>query len=278
MEIPNFNLKELIECGVHFGHKTQKWNPKMEQYIHSVRENVHIIDLTQTMGMLSTALDTIQKTVAKGGKILFVATKKQAAQQVADLAKDTNQYYVNHRWLGGMMTNYSTIQKSITKMKEIEVLKTNPNNEFTKKEILKLTNKHAKLVRSLSGISEMQKAPDLIFVIDTKLEHIAIAEAKNLNIPIIGIIDTNCDPDLIDYPIPGNDDSRKSINLYCRLVREAINNSGGDISFDDNTKKVDEVSETAEQPATKEKAYLNDCYCKTSSRFKKNVWCRHDGL
>jgi small subunit ribosomal protein S2 len=153
-----------------------------------------------------------------------------------------------------MMTNYSTIQKSITKMKEIEVLKTNPTNEFTKKEILKLTNKHAKLVRSLSGISEMQKAPDLIFVIDTKLEHIAIAEAKNLNIPIIGIIDTNCDPDLIDYPIPGNDDSRKSINLYCRLVREAINNSGGDISFDDNTKKADEVSETAEQPATKEKA------------------------
>jgi small subunit ribosomal protein S2 len=205
------------------------------------------------MGMLSIALDIIQKTVAKGGKILFVATKKQAAQQVADLAKDTNQYYVNHRWLGGMMTNYSTIQKSITKMKEIEVLKTNPNNEFTKKEILKLTNKHAKLVRSLSGISEMQKAPDLIFVIDTKLEHIAIAEAKNLNIPIIGIIDTNCDPDLIDYPIPGNDDSRKSINLYCRLVREAINNSGGDISFDDNTKKADEVvSETAEQPAIKE--------------------------
>jgi small subunit ribosomal protein S2 len=139
-------------------------------------------------------------------------------------------------------------------MKEIEVLKTNPNNEFTKKEILKLTNKHAKLVRSLSGISEMQKAPDLIFVIDTKLEHIAIAEAKNLNIPIIGIIDTNCDPDLIDYPIPGNDDSRKSINLYCRLVREAINNSGGDISFD-NKKKTDEVvSETVVQPSIKEEA------------------------
>ena len=168
MQIPNFNLKELIECGVHFGHKTQKWNPKMEQYIHSVRENVHIIDLTKTMGMLSAALDIIQKTVAKGGKILFVATKKQAAQQVAELAKDTNQFYVNHRWLGGMMTNYATIQKSITKMKEIEILKTNPKNEFTKKELLKLTNKHIKLVKSLSGISEMQKAPDLIFVIDTK--------------------------------------------------------------------------------------------------------------
>ena len=224
----------------------------MEQYIHSVRENVHIIDLTQTMGMLSAALDIIQKTVAKGGKILFVATKKQAAQQVADLAKDTNQFYVNHRWLGGMMTNYATIQKSITKMKEIEVLKTNPNNEFTKKELLKLTNKHIKLVRSLSGISEMQKAPDLVFVIDTKLEHIAIAEARTLKIPVVGIIDTNCDPDLIDFPIPGNDDSRKSINLYCRLIREAINNSAGDISFDEVPKKTDEIA-ADEVIATKNK-------------------------
>ena len=140
------------------------------------------------------------------------------------------------------MTNYATIQKSITKMKEIEVLKTNPNNEFTKKEILKLTNKHIKLVRSLSGISEMQKAPDLVFVIDTKVEHIAIAEAITLKIPVIGIIDTNCDPDLIDFPIPGNDDSRKSINLYCRLIKEAINNSAGDISFEENPKKTVETT------------------------------------
>jgi small subunit ribosomal protein S2 len=149
------------------------------------------------------------------------------------------------------MTNYSTIQKSISKMKELEVLKTNPNNEFTKKEILKLTNKHAKLVRSLSGISEMQKAPDLVFVIDTKLEHIAIAEAKNLKIPVIGIIDTNCDPDLIDYPIPGNDDSRKSINLYCKLVKEAINNSAGDVDFEEKS-LIDDKSNlsTDEKSAT----------------------------
>jgi len=240
MEIPNFNLKELIESGVHFGHKTQKWNPKMEQYIHSTRENVHIIDLTQTMGMLASALEKIQTTVAKGGKILFVATKKQAALQVADLAKETNQYFVNHRWLGGMMTNYQTIQKSITKMKEIEVLKTNPKNEFTKKELLKLTNKHIKLVKSLSGISEMQKAPDLIFVIDTKLEHIAIAEARTLRIPIVAILDTNCNPDLIDFPIPGNDDSRKSINLYCRLIKEAINNISGEVSFEKEPAKSSE--------------------------------------
>jgi len=151
-----------------------------------------------------------------------------------------------------MMTNYATIQKSITKMKEIEVLKTNPNNEFTKKELLKLTNKHIKLVRSLSGISEMQKAPDLVFVIDTKLEHIAIAEARTLKIPVVGIIDTNCDPDLIDFPIPGNDDSRKSINLYCRLIREAINNSAGDISFDETSMKTDE-STVDEISATKNK-------------------------
>ena len=249
------DVKELLDAGVHFGHLTRKWNPNMAPYIYMERNGIHIINLYKTAAKLEESVNALKKIVLSGRKILFVATKKQAAQQVADLAKDTNQYYVNHRWLGGMMTNYSTIQKSITKMKEIEVLKTNPNNEFTKKEILKLTNKHAKLVRSLSGISEMQKAPDLIFVIDTKLEHIAIAEAKNLNIPIIGIIDTNCDPDLIDYPIPGNDDSRKSINLYCRLVREAINNSGGEISFDDNTKKADDVvSETAEQPAIKEEA------------------------
>jgi small subunit ribosomal protein S2 len=235
------DVKELLDAGVHFGHLTRKWNPNMAPYIYMERNGIHIINLYKTAAKLEETVNAIKKIVLSGRKILFVATKKQAAQQVADLAKDTNQYYVNHRWLGGMMTNYATIQKSITKMKEIEVLKTNPNNEFTKKELLKLTNKHIKLVRSLSGISEMQKAPDLVFVIDTKLEHIAIAEARNLKIPVIGIIDTNCDPDLIDFPIPGNDDSRKSINLYCRLIREAINNSGGDVSFDETPKKSDET-------------------------------------
>ena len=228
MSLPNPKLQDLIEAGVHFGHKSQRWNPKMSKYIHSTRDNVHIIDLGITIGMLTEALQAIQETISKGGKILFVATKKQASSRIAELAIETEQYYVNHRWLGGMLTNWSTINKSIKKMKELEGLKANPNNEFTKKEILKITNKHEKLLRSLNGISEMKKSPDLLFIIDTRLEHIAVAEAKNLNIPIIGIVDTNCDPDLIDYPIPGNDDSRRSIDLYCNLISETIKNSKKD--------------------------------------------------
>ncbi len=232
MSIPNINLKDLVESGVHFGHKSQRWNPKMSRYIHSTRENVHIINLNYTVQLLSEALKVIDNVVSKGGKILFVATKKQAAGKIAELAVDTNQYYVNHRWLGGMLTNWSTINKSIKKMKDLEIEKSNPNNEFTKKEILKLTNQYEKLVRSLSGISEMKKSPDLLFVIDTKLEHIAVAEAKILNIPIIGVVDTNCDPDLIDYPIPGNDDSRRSIDLYCSLIKETINSTEQKINFE----------------------------------------------
>ena len=236
MSIPNIILKDLVDAGVHFGHKSQRWNPKMLKYIHSTRENVHIINLNQTVQMMQEALAVIDGVVSKGGKVLFVATKKQAASKIADLAKDTNQYFVNHRWLGGMLTNWSTITKSIKKMKELETLKSNPNNEFTKKEILKISNQHEKLVKSLSGISEMKKSPDLLFIIDTKLEHIAVSEANHLNIPIIGIVDTNCDPDLIDYPIPGNDDSRRSIDLYCNLIRETINSSNNEINFQESNK------------------------------------------
>ena len=239
MSIPNVILKDLVDAGVHFGHKSQRWNPKMLKYIHSTRENVHIINLNQTVQMMQEALVVIDGVVSKGGKVLFVATKKQAASKIADLAKDTNQYFVNHRWLGGMLTNWSTITKSIKKMKELETLKSNPNNEFTKKEILKISNQHEKLVKSLSGISEMKKSPDLLFIIDTKLEHIAVSEANHLNIPIIGIVDTNCDPDLIDYPIPGNDDSRRSIDLYCNLIRETINSSNNEINFQES-KKLDQ--------------------------------------
>ncbi len=239
MDLPNFKLQDLIEAGVHFGHKSQRWNPKMSKYIHSTRENVHIIDLGITIGMLTDALKVIKETISKGGKILFVATKKQAAGRIRDLAIETDQFYVNHRWLGGMLTNWSTINKSIKKMKELEELKLNPKNEFTKKEILKITNKHEKLLRSLNGISKMKKSPDLLFIIDTRLEHIAVAEAKNLNIPIIGIVDTNCDPDVIDYPIPGNDDSRRSINLYCKLISETITN----IKLNDNFETNDSKSE-----------------------------------
>ena len=235
MTIPNINLKELVEAGVHFGHKSQRWNPKMSKYIHSTRENIHIINLNYTVQMMSEALTVIDNVVSKGGKILFVATKKQAANKIADLADETNQYFVNHRWLGGMLTNWSTITKSIKKMKELEILKSNPDNEFTKKEVLKISNQYEKLVKSLRGISEMKKSPDLIFIIDTKLEHIAVSEANLLNIPIIAIVDTNCDPDKIDYPIPGNDDSRRSIDLYCSLIRETIISSNEKIDFQNVT-------------------------------------------
>ncbi len=254
MSIPNIKLKELVDAGVHFGHKSQRWNPKMEKYIHSTKENIHIINLNYTLQMLSDALKVMDSVVSKGGKILFVATKKQAASKIAKLATETNQYFVNHRWLGGMLTNWSTITKSIKKMKELEVLKSNPDGEFTKKEILKISNKYDKLVRSLSGISEMKKSPDLVFIIDTKLEHIAVSEANLLSIPIIGVVDTNCDPDKINYPIPGNDDSRRSIELYCSLIKETINSSSDQIDFEteenikheNNTKTEDNITEKVE--------------------------------
>ena len=254
MGIPNINLKELVDAGVHFGHKSQRWNPKMSKYIHSTKENIHIINLNFTVQMLSDALKVIDNVVSKGGKILFVATKKQAASKIAEVATETNQYYVNHRWLGGMLTNWSTITKSIKKMKELEILKSNPDNEFTKKEILKITNQHDKLVRSLSGISEMKKSPDLVFIIDTKLEHIAVSEANLLNIPIVGIVDTNCDPEKIDYPIPGNDDSRRSIALYCSLIKETIKSSSEEIDFDTipSNKKNDEPSQDNGETNVKE--------------------------
>ena len=258
MDLPNFKLQDLIEAGVHFGHKSQRWNPKMSKYIHSTRESVHIIDLGITIGMLTDALKVIKETISKGGKILFVATKKQAAGRIRDLAIETDQFYVNHRWLGGMLTNWSTINKSIKKMKELEELKLNPKNEFTKKEILKITNKHEKLLRSLNGISEMKKSPDLLFIIDTRLEHIAVAEAKNLNIPIIGIVDTNCDPDVIDYPIPGNDDSRRSINLYCKLISETIKNIKPNDNYETNNSKSKIIDESVPDSGQANEDLKND--------------------
>ena len=229
-------IKELVKAGVHFGHLTRKWNPNMSPFIYSEKNGIHIINLYKTINKLEEACGALEKISSSGRKILFVATKKQAAGKIATLAKETNQFYVNHRWLGGMLTNWSTITKSIKKMKELEVLKSNPDNEFTKKEILKITNQYEKLVKSLSGISEMKKSPDLVFIIDTKLEHIAVSEANLLNLPIVGIVDTNCDPDKIDYPIPGNDDSRRSIDLYCSLIKETINASAKEIDFETNTK------------------------------------------
>jgi len=222
MNVPKVDIKQLLEAGVHLGHKTLRWNPKMKQYIFGEKNSIHIIDLTQTVEFLKNALVQVHKTVSSGGKVLIVSTKKQASEQVSDLAKETGQFFVNYRWLGGMLTNWNTIQNSIKRLKKLNEQLSKENIGFTKKEILKFSKEKEKLQRSLGGISEMKKTPDLIFIIDTNMESLAVAEAKKLRIPIIAVLDTNSDPTGIDFPIPGNDDARRSINLYCDLLKNTI--------------------------------------------------------
>ena len=222
MNIPEVNIKQLLEAGVHLGHKTLRWNPKMKSYIFGEKNSIHIIDLTQTVVFFKNALSEIHKCVAGGGKILIVSTKKQASEQVSNLAKDTDQFYVNYRWLGGMLTNWNTIQNSIKRMKMLDSKLSKDETGFTKKEILKLGKERDKLQRSLGGIAEMKKTPQMIFIIDTNIESLAVKEAIKLNIPIVAILDTNSDPTDIEFPIPGNDDARRSINLYCDLLKSTI--------------------------------------------------------
>ena len=222
MNVPKIDIKQLLEAGVHLGHKTLRWNPKMKNYIFGEKNSIHIIDLTQTVEFLKNALVEVHKTISGGGKILIVSTKKQASEQVSDLAKETGQFYVNYRWLGGMLTNWNTIQNSIKRLKKLSEQLSKENIGFTKKEILKFTKEKEKLQRSLGGISDMKKTPDLIFIIDTNVESLAVAEAKKLGIPIIAVLDTNSDPTGISFPIPGNDDARRSINLYCDLLKSTI--------------------------------------------------------
>tara|TARA_B100001989_G_C24430701_1_gene408851 strand:- start:106 stop:837 length:732 start_codon:yes stop_codon:yes gene_type:complete len=222
MNVPKINIKQLLEAGVHLGHKTLRWNPKMKKFIFGEKNSIHIIDLTQTLEFLKSALVQVHKVIAGGGKLLVVSTKKQASEQVSELANETGQYYVNYRWLGGMLTNWNTIQNSIKRLKKLDEQLSKENLGFTKKELLKFAKEKDKLKRSLGGIAEMKKTPDLIFIIDTNIESLAVAEAKKLGIPIIAILDTNSDPSGIDYPIPGNDDARRSINLYCELLKDTI--------------------------------------------------------
>ena len=215
-------MKELLEAGVHFGHQTHRWNPKMKDFIYGEHNNIHIIDLSQTMGMLKNALGAVREVTQSGGRILFVGTKRQASETISESASQCAQYYVNHRWLGGTLTNWKTISNTIARLKSIqETLDEEESAGLTKKELLKLTRERDKLELSIGGIKNMGSLPDLIFVIDTVREQIAIKEANKLNIPIAAIIDTNCDPEGITYPIPGNDDSTKSIKLYCDLVSQA---------------------------------------------------------
>ena len=245
MKIPSITIQQLLEAGVHLGHKTLRWNPKMKKYIFGKRDSIHIIDLTQTLDLINVALEKIFETIKNNGKILFISTKKQAAEAISDLAKDTSQFYVNYRWLGGMLTNWGTISNSIKKLEKINLDLASENRGFTKKELLKMSVKKDKLQRSLGGIAEMKKVPDLVFVIDTNYEALAIAESTKLGIPIIAILDSNSNPDNIDYPIPGNDDARRAIDLYCNLIKETINNAKTSISFSDS--KKDKVKNDGEK-------------------------------
>ena len=225
MKIPNVTIQQLLEAGVHLGHKTLRWNPKMKKYIFGKRDSIHIIDLTQTLELTKVALEKIYDVIKNNGKILFISTKKQASEAIAELAKDTDQYFVNYRWLGGMLTNWGTISNSIKKLEKINLDLVSENRGFTKKELLKMSILRDKLQRSLGGISQMKKIPDLVFIIDTNYESLAIKESVKLNIPIIAVLDTNSNPDGINYPIPGNDDARRSIDLYCNLIKETINSA-----------------------------------------------------
>ena len=240
MTIPNITIEQLLEAGVHLGHKTLRWNPKMKKYIFGRRDTIHIIDLTQTVVLIKQALEKVYETISNNGKVLFVSTKKQAAETIAVLAKETDQYYVNHRWLGGMLTNWGTISNSIKKLETLNKNLTSENRGFTKKELLKMGTLRDKLQRSLGGIKKMKKTPDIIFVIDTNYESLAIKEAIKLNIPIIAILDTNSDPENIDFPIPGNDDARRSIELYCNLIKETIENAKKNIPQEPE-KKSDKI-------------------------------------
>jgi len=227
MALPDFSMRQLLEAGCHFGHQAHRWNPKMNQYIFGVRNNIHILDLAQTVPMLHRALVAVSDTVAKGGRVLFVGTKRQAQDGIAAGAKQCAQYYVNSRWLGGTLTNWKTVSGSISRLRKLDEALANGGAGYTKKEALTLAREKDKLERALGGIKDMGGVPDLMFVIDTNKEAIAILEARRLGIPVVAIVDTNCDPDGITYPIPGNDDAGRAITLYCDLIaRAAIDGIG----------------------------------------------------
>jgi small subunit ribosomal protein S2 len=222
MALPEFSMRQLLEAGAHFGHQTHRWNPKMERYIFGVRSNIHIIDLSQTVPLLHQALVKVRETTAEGGRVLFVGTKRQATEPLAAAAKRCAQYYVNHRWLGGTLTNWQTISKSLARLREVtELVAQGTATGLTKKELLNRTRERDSLERSLGGIANMGGLPSVMFVVDTIKEAIAIREARKLGIPVIAVIDTNCDPDDVDFPIPANDDAARAIMLYCELIADA---------------------------------------------------------
>jgi len=222
MAMPDFTLRQLLEAGVHFGHHTRRWNPRMAPYLFGIRNQVHIIDLQQTVPMLDRALRAVRDTTAAGGRVLFVGTKRAAAEHVADAAKRCGQYYVNHRWLGGMLTNWKTITGSIKRLRQIEEMLNGDIQGLTKKEVLDITRDQEKLERALGGIKEMGGLPDILFIIDTNKEKLAVEEANKLGIPVIAVLDSNSDPTGITYPIPGNDDAIRAITMYCDLIAGSV--------------------------------------------------------
>lgn len=263
MAIPEFTMRQLLEAGVHFGHQTRRWNPKMRQYIFGVRNGVHILDLQQTVPMLNTALKEIRNIVANGGRVLFVGTKRQASEIIQDSATRCGQYYVNHRWLGGMLTNWQTITTSINRLRDLQVILAGDQAGYTKKEILMMTRERDKLLLSIGGIKDMGGQPDAIFIIDTTMEDIAIKEANKLGIPVFAVVDSNAPFEGVDYIIPGNDDSLRAIDLYCELVSGAVidglqaelASKGKDLGADANVKvKVTAPAASAEEAVEKKAA------------------------
>jgi small subunit ribosomal protein S2 len=250
MALPDFNMRGLLEAGAHFGHQAHRWNPKMAPYIFGARNNIHIIDLAQTVPLLHQALKTVSDTVAKGGRVLFVGTKRQAQEQIAEAAKRSAQYYINSRWLGGTLTNWKTISGSINRLRKLEEQLSAGASGVTKKERLLLTRERDKLEKALGGIKDMGGTPDLIFVIDTNKEQLAIKEANRLKIPVVAVLDTNCDPDGVSHPIPGNDDAGRAIALYCDLVARAaidgISRSQGAMGVDIGAEESPEVEPAVE--------------------------------
>lgn len=223
MALPDFSMRQLLEAGAHFGHQVHRWNPKMKGFIFGERSGIHILDLSQTVPLLHQALVKVRDTAGKGGRVLFVGTKRQAAEAIADAAGRCAQYYMNDRWLGGTLTNWATVSNSIKRLRELdETIEAGESTGLTKKELLGLQREQAKLQRVLGGIRNMGGLPDLMFVIDTNKEAIAVKEARKLGIPVVAIIDTNCDPQEVDFPIPGNDDAARAIQLYCNLIADAV--------------------------------------------------------
>ena len=256
MSIPSFSMRQLLEAGVHFGHHTRRWNPRMEPFIFGQRNNIHILDLQQTVPMLGQALEAMRNTVLKGGRVLFVGTKRVAADKIAETAQECGQYYVNHRWLGGMLTNWATVSQSIRRLRDLEVrLESDEVNALGKKEILQLNRERDKLELTLGGIKEMGGVPDMLFILDTNKEDIAVLEANKLGIPVVAVVDSNASPDGVDYPIPGNDDAMRAISLYCDLAKGAILDglqaelmaSGGDIGASEAAPAEAAVAEASEE-------------------------------